>query len=121
MQLFFQTAYLHLPSPRSPWPADNDTEGGGQEEEEGRRQDRLLCLSRLSHRIDDYLGNHHLNTDDTDTLKTIFKALLRTPLRPLPGAEHPQEAGGGGMPPHHAPGGDMQQPPFCQKYNEQEN
>ena len=73
VQLFFQTAYLHLPSPRSPWPADNDTQGGGQEEEEGRRQDRLLCLSRLSHRIDDYLGNHHLNTDDTDTLKTILK------------------------------------------------
>ena len=104
MQLFFQTAYLHLPSPRSPWPADNDTEGGGQEKEEGRRQDRLLCLSRLSHRIDDYLGNHHLNTDDTDTLKTIFKALLRTPLRPLPGAEHPQETWGGRMSSDYAPG-----------------
>ena len=30
--------------------ADQLAEGGGQEEEEGRRQDRVLCLPRLPHR-----------------------------------------------------------------------
>ena len=32
--------------------ADELAEGGGQEEEEGRRQDRVLCLPRLPRRAD---------------------------------------------------------------------
>ena len=38
---------------RPPRPAFDDGQGGGQEEEEGRWQDCLVCLSRLSGRIDD--------------------------------------------------------------------
>merc|ERR1719454_2542420 len=71
--------HLHLCSAgpslgRPPWPAHYCAQGGGQEEEEGWRQDCVFRLPCLPGGADDH------------------PLLLRAPLRALPCAQHPQEA-----------------------------